>query len=1843
MSSRGVRRDQRYSSGSYGGGPTDDGTEHSYQSRSHDQGDDEGDNESYLERYSEHSPAPSISTASRASSSWAGRRRESPHRGRSSFASSAGHPLEGQEDEHESAEDEPENSLSMYRKVLLRSRQTSPLPSPHPEAQPYQHHLEIPSGDSRSRSRSPSPGAYSARGGRAGSLPPSGGRTASSGGSRSYSPSRTPITTNTTDGRVSPLPPIPGSGILDPSYSHESRRYRTQSESSASFPPRLLQRSESFDQYSDQYTVDDQAAADAGNSTRTRTPLNEALNSPPYELHQTPSSERMDEVFNALEEQAGAIHSLQKTLQDIQGQSEADWESSNGDRDLDLDQTITPRRLLEKKGGHPDQHGTKAAPRSESLQRKTLKSPGPRVEVLPPMRSTQQDGKDLGMSKVTAFSEKVKPPIPSSNAPSSFDHSSMEEVIMERVRRLVKQEMAQAMPAARGTVVNQAFPLTSSFQDEFSRFRSQMHREVSDLVARSVQGTPHKGNDVMWQQLEGIQQQLSALTARMDGKVDSLSVSDFQGVMESKFSTLKKEISSKLTNKHLAQALKGVVRDVDMTTTLNQVKRSETTRLDDVEATIFELKTRLDDETRTLNLEKAIRDVNLKISELNKLSQRNEIALRENGAKAVDEGRINEMDAVLRNLTAKFADGGKVRDLEITMKDLLNKFADDSRIRSLEATLNELAGKLPDGKRVRDLEALLKEVHNSRQADSVILADVEKAMKTIDIKLLDGARIKELEAEFRQKFAILADDTRIKKAETEIKSLNARFNEEVKTRDIKNVVRDITAKLEEVAEGSKSLEVDLKRKFTEQHNRVTGVETSCKKVNAEVGRLSRVMQEATGSDGVLLDKTTLPIHYERQSNLIAMNRLEGLETRMVSTEQAVATTRDHVFQTVDDLSSLRTVTDDHARTLKKHHEHQAEIVEEMRSTRVEIDVHYKELQKSYERIGEMETRAHAVDKTLGSLDNRTSRISKEIKYIQSNVDDAGRGILDVNSRLTANDTRLDVLENTKSGLHDQLTHLVDDFTALQPIVDEAYAGMKRALEKTNNIEGHIAEINEFRGNVKNQVLQMTTGITSIQTSSEENIRELRRTKDRVSIVETRLGSVENVPQLVQDISMIRGSGDENTRAIRRIVDRLASIDAVHRGIGDMKGINIKALRDKVDDLSSWRQVATEKVHVLEGAQKDFTRVMRERDTAVARAATDEASWKKAVLDRLSGSDGAQKEIVKSLAVLNKNYSGVVLQDGKWTLNTSQRLNVLEKSQADLVAARKQWDTTAVRKVTESMERLSSELKSKMESLEKVQRDLATNITQVDGRTAYRLNEEHGNWTKGTLDRITSLEQINRNLETTISTLNRGHKAVKDKLDAVNRDLESIREERWREPLDTYPAYKQQSPAPESPPTAAVPVFEEQLSSIAIDECASIGAAKDGRQQNFNKSAPTKNRSSPKPDYSAELNELRKHLEQKVDTSVLEELLRHVPTRDELKEGIETLQQQVNQSEKDIVSTVRKMKPQVNRSGSSSNLDNTEPIPEKLNSEIRALVTELITDQEAALTHDLELKVIRIQRELLEAAPLERKANKTDAQQIRKDVESKVRKDLKAWFEKRVNYIREETVERIKKTTAELREEVQTLAPRKASMDSNYYEPAYQSGGASPAMAPGGPDVSAIDEIERVSKRLTREFDEKLFMICSDLSICKAQSSKQLAQPFHRCGQWLWKSGCLKLGSAIPWNVETCNTDAENMLWEKDHTNIRVSEPGLYEITFAFFTKAKPSIQLVVNGESVLSAINSPSYVVHHSSGYVMDGEGRVEQGTVTGISLLDFLALPPKSTLSIHYHGGKKGMLGHGFLGLRKL
>lgn len=144
---------------------------------------------------------------------------------------------------------------------------------------------------------------------------------------------------------------------------------------------------------------------------------------------------------------------------------------------------------------------------------------------------------------------------------------------------------------------------------------------------------------------------------------------------------------------------------------------------------------------------------------------------------------------------------------------------------------------------------------------------------------------------------------------------------------------------------------------------------------------------------------------------------------------------------------------------------------------------------------------------------------------------------------------------------------------------------------------------------------------------------------------------------------------------------------------------------------------------------------------------------------------------------------------------------------------------------------------------------------------------------------------------------------------------------------------------------------------------------------------------------------------------------------------------------------------------------------------------------------------------------------------------------------------------------------------------------------------------------------------------------------------------MWKSGELVSGYAVPWELQSVNTCPENFLWQEDKTIILTVAPGLYEITFGFYSSKKPTVQVLVNGETILSAVNSSSYVIHHSSGkfkggaVAPSGNGKASSashtyGNLTGLTLIDFIALPAKARVSISY-SGEGGA--EGFFGLRKL
>ena len=181
----------------------------------------------------------------------------------------------------------------------------------------------------------------------------------------------------------------------------------------------------------------------------------------------------------------------------------------------------------------------------------------------------------------------------------------------------------------------------------------------------------------------------------------------------------------------------------------------------------------------------------------------------------------------------------------------------------------------------------------------------------------------------------------------------------------------------------------------------------------------------------------------------------------------------------------------------------------------------------------------------------------------------------------------------------------------------------------------------------------------------------------------------------------------------------------------------------------------------------------------------------------------------------------------------------------------------------------------------------------------------------------------------------------------------------------------------------------------------------------------------------------------------------------------------------------------------------------------------------------------------------------------------------------------------------------------------------------------------VDEVNRALAEVSAALDEKASV--STLETFAKETQVALRGVVHETalsvGRWIWKSGRTKSNGAVPWNVQSVNTDPGNFRWEKDKTTLHTAAPGLYEVTFGFFTRKKPAIRLLINGEPVLAAVNSASYVLHHSSGRLTSAT-RHPDGNVTGLTLIDFLALPAKAKIAVTYEGETNAQ---GFISLRKL
>lgn len=144
------------------------------------------------------------------------------------------------------------------------------------------------------------------------------------------------------------------------------------------------------------------------------------------------------------------------------------------------------------------------------------------------------------------------------------------------------------------------------------------------------------------------------------------------------------------------------------------------------------------------------------------------------------------------------------------------------------------------------------------------------------------------------------------------------------------------------------------------------------------------------------------------------------------------------------------------------------------------------------------------------------------------------------------------------------------------------------------------------------------------------------------------------------------------------------------------------------------------------------------------------------------------------------------------------------------------------------------------------------------------------------------------------------------------------------------------------------------------------------------------------------------------------------------------------------------------------------------------------------------------------------------------------------------------------------------------------------------------------------------------------------------------GRWKWRTGNLREKTYVPWEEQSINTLIDNFKWEKNDYVVTVEASGLYEVSFGLFARKKPTGVFLVNGEPILSLVNSNSYAIHHTSGKLKDvkssladpNSAPLNSATPTGLTFIDFIMLGPRSRISVKY---VCDVPGEGFLNIKRV
>jgi hypothetical protein len=176
----------------------------------------------------------------------------------------------------------------------------------------------------------------------------------------------------------------------------------------------------------------------------------------------------------------------------------------------------------------------------------------------------------------------------------------------------------------------------------------------------------------------------------------------------------------------------------------------------------------------------------------------------------------------------------------------------------------------------------------------------------------------------------------------------------------------------------------------------------------------------------------------------------------------------------------------------------------------------------------------------------------------------------------------------------------------------------------------------------------------------------------------------------------------------------------------------------------------------------------------------------------------------------------------------------------------------------------------------------------------------------------------------------------------------------------------------------------------------------------------------------------------------------------------------------------------------------------------------------------------------------------------------------------------------------------------------------------------------IDDVNKALIDIHNELDNKSSLADFNHAMNNQNNINAYLAKENSIGKWIWKSGNISKGYAVPWEIQIINTMPENFIWEKDDVCILVKNKGIYLLSLGFFVKEKPIIQVIINGETVLSQVNSSAFIVRQDNnneysninlGFSKEDENENGYNCVTGITMNEFLSLENMSKIVISYSG----------------